>query len=277
MADNKPLSAVQEKIGRYRWVICALLFFATTINYMDRNVIAVLKPVLEKELHWNNPGNIEQEYSYIIMAFTTAYAIGLLIFGWFIDKVGTKLGYAVSIVIWGLSSMSHALAKTSLGFGFARVGLGIGESGNFPAAIKTVAEWFPKKERALATGIFNSGANIGAVLAPLVIPWAIYYFAAKPAHPGDPIHPMWQVGFLLTGILDIIWLIFWLLIYKKPAEKKKLSKAEYDYIHSDIDEQTASKEKVAWGSLLGYKQTWAYSIGKFLTDCVWWFYLFWLP
>jgi len=265
------MEQIGEKIGKYRWVICALLFFATTINYMDRQVIAILKPVLQTELHWENPNNIEEEYSYIVMAFTLAYAFGVLVFGWFIDKVGTKIGYALSIVIWGLSSMSHALARSSLGFGIARVGLGLGESGNFPAAIKTVAEWFPKRERAFATGIFNSGANIGAVLAPLVIPWAIYYFAANPAHP------YWQVGFLLTGVLDIIWLVFWLAIYQKPADKKKLTKAEFDFINSDIDEQNASKEKVPWGKLFGYRQTWAVLVGKFLTDCVWWFYLFWLP
>ncbi len=260
-----------EKIGRVRWVVCALLFFATTVNYMDRQVISLLKPILETELHWINPQAIEQEYSYIVMAFTLAYAFGVLLFGWFIDKVGTKIGYAVSIVIWGLSSMSHALARTSLGFGFARVGLGLGESGNFPAAIKTVAEWFPKKERAFATGIFNSGANVGALLAPVVIPWAIYAFAA------DPRHPFWQVGFLITGVLDMLWLVFWLVIYEKPTNSSRLSRAEFDYIHSDVNEKVATQDKVLWRSLLGYRQTWAVFCGKFLTDCVWWFYLFWLP
>ena len=258
-------------IGRMRWVVCALLFFATTINYMDRQVISILKPVLETELHWNSLQAIEREYSYIVMAFTLAYAFGVLVFGWFIDKVGTKIGYAVSIVIWGLSSMSHALARSSIGFGIARIGLGLGESGNFPAAIKTVAEWFPKRERALATGIFNSGANVGALLAPVIIPWAIYAFAS------DPKHPFWQIGFLLTGILDIAWLAFWLAIYQKPANMKRLSRAEFDHIHSDVDEQKVTQEKVRWGRLLTYPQTWAIFFGKFLTDCVWWFYLFWLP
>ena len=260
-----------NEIGRVRWVVCALLFFATTINYMDRQVISILKPVLETELHWSNPQSIEQEYSYIVMAFTLAYAFGVLLFGWFIDKVGTKLGYAVSVVVWGLSSMSHALARSSWGFGFARVGLGLGESGNFPAAIKTVAEWFPRKERALATGIFNSGANVGALLAPVVIPWAIYAFAA------DPKHPFWQIGFLLTGILDLTWLVFWLVVYQKPAQKKNLTRAEFEYIHSDVEAQQEKVEKIRWGSLLTYRQTWAIFSGKFLTDCVWWFYLFWLP
>ena len=264
-------SIVQEKRGNYRWVICALLFFATTINYMDRQVIGILRPVLQHELHWANPNDIDVEYGYITSAFTVAYAIGVLLFGWFIDKIGTKVGYAISVTIWGFSSLAHALARSSFGLGIARVGLGIGESGNFPSAIKTVAEWFPKKERALATGIFNSGANVGAVLAPLIIPWAIYYFAANPAHP------FWQIGFIITGVCDLIWLLFWLLIYKKPADKKKLTKAEFDYIHSDVDEQKASKERVPWRKLLGYRQTWAVFVGKFMSDAPWIFYLFWLP
>jgi len=264
-------NAIKVKIGKYRWVICALLFFATTINYMDRQVIGILRPVLQQEIQWANPNNIDIEYGYITTAFTVAYALGVLFFGWFIDKVGTKVGYGISVAIWGLSSLSHALARSSFGLGIARVGLGIGESGNFPSATKTVAEWFPKKERALATGIFNSGANIGAVLAPLVIPWAIYYFAA------DPAHPFWQIGFIITGVCDLIWLGFWLAIYKKPADKKQLTKAEYDYIHSDIDEQQASTDKVPWIQLLSYRQTWAFFIGKLLTDVPWIFYLFWLP
>jgi len=262
---------MKVKIGKYRWVICALLFFATTINYMDRQVIGILRPVLQQEIHWANPNNIDIEYGYITTAFTVAYALGALFFGWFIDKVGTKIGYGISVAIWGLSSLSHAIARSSFGIGVARVGLGIGESGNFPSAIKTVAEWFPKKERALAAGIFNSGANIGAVLAPLVIPWAIYYFAAGPAHP------FWQIGFIITGVCDLIWLGFWLAIYQKPADKKKLTKAEYDYINSDIDEQQESTEKVPWIQLFSYRQTWAFFIGKFLSDVPWIFYLFWLP
>jgi MFS transporter, ACS family, hexuronate transporter len=262
---------VKVEIGKYRWVICALLFFATTINYMDRSVIGIMRPVLQQEIHWANPNNIDIEYGYITTAFTIAYAIGVLFFGWFIDRVGTKIGYGISVAIWGLSSLSHALAGSSFGLGVARVGLGIGESGNFPSANKTIAEWFPKKERALATGIFNSGANIGAVVAPLAIPWAIYYFAA------DPAHPFWQIGFILTGVCDLIWLGFWLAVYQKPAAKEKLTKAEFDYIHSDIDEQQESKEKVPWIQLLSYRQTWAFFIGKLLTDTPWIFYLFWLP
>lgn len=261
----------REKIGHYRWVICALLFFATTINYMDRQVIGILRPVLETELHWADPAHIDVEYSYIITAFTVAYALGVLLSGWFIDKVGTKLGYSVSVLVWGFASMSHALATSSFGFGVARVFLGVGESGNFPSANKAIAEWFPKKERAFATGIFNCGANIGAVIAPIVIPWAIYYFAANPAHP------LWQIGFILTGLCDLIWLGFWLAIYHKPSESTKLKKPEYDYIHSDVEEQQASTEKVSWGTLFRYRQTWAFFIGKFLTDGPWMFYFFWLP
>lgn len=261
----------ERKIGNYRWTICALLFFATTINYMDRQVISILKPILESELKWVDANNIEKEYSYIIMAFQAAYAIGLLLFGWIIDKVGTKRGYAISIAIWGLSSISHAFTKTSIGFGFSRIGLGLGESGNFPAAIKTVAEWFPKKERALATGIFNSGANIGAIVAPILIPWAIYAFASNPSHPA------WQAGFIITGLFDFIWLAFWLVIYQKPENKKSLTSSELAYINSDKDEAMANNEKISWLKLFRYNQTWAFFFGKFFTDCVFWFYLFWLP
>ncbi|MGP8219790.1 MAG: MFS transporter [Limisphaerales bacterium] len=264
-------SETKPRIGRYRWIVCALLFFATTINYMDRQVIGILRPVLEQELHWANPKNIDIEYGYIITAFTVAYALGALLFGWIIDRIGTKTGYAVSVAIWGLSSLSHALARSSFGLGVARVGLGIGESGNFPSAIKAIAEWFPKKERALAAGIFNSGANVGAVVAPLVIPWAIYYFAA------DPAHPVWQIGFIFTGACDLIWLGFWLAIYQTPAKTKRLTRAEFDYIHSDLDEQPASAEKAPWVKLLGCRQTWAFFLGKLLTDPPWIFYLFWLP
>ncbi|HVN47674.1 MAG TPA: MFS transporter [Bacteroidota bacterium] len=258
-------------IGRYRWVICALLFFATTINYMDRQVLGILRPVLQQELRWANPQNIDIEYGYITTAFTIAYALGVLFFGRFVDRVGTKIGYSVSVAIWGLSSMAHALAGSSLGLGAARVGLGIGESGNFPSALKTVAEWFPKKERALAAGIFNSGANVGAVLAPFLIPWAIYYFAA------NPVHPFWQIGFIFTGACDLIWLGVWLLVYKKPSESKKVSKEELAYINSDVDEQALTEESVPMIKLLGYRQTWAFFVGKALSDTPWLFYLFWLP
>lgn len=250
-------------IGKYRWTIVTLLFFATTINYLDRQVIGLLKDTLGKEFSWT-----EKDYSHIVMAFTAAYALGLLLFGKFIDYIGTKLGYIVSLIVWSLSAMGHALATGTLGFGIARASLGLGESGNFPAAIKAVAEWFPKKERALATGIFNSGSNIAAVIGPLVVTWILYHFG-------------WRYCFLWTGILGIIWLICWIRFYDTPdkARTKGLSEAEYEYIHSDSeDEQSAVKKPaVPWSRLLGIKHTWAFIFGKLLTDPVWWFYLFWVP
>ena len=246
-------------IGRYRWRICALLFFATTINYIDRQVIGLLKPVLEKEFSWS-----ESQYSEIVMVFSACYAIGLLGFGRLVDKIGTKLGYTISIVVWSIAAMAHALAKSTLGFGAARALLGLGEAGNFPVAIKSVAEWFPKKERAFATGIFNSGANIGAVAAPAVVPWLASSYG-------------WQEAFIWTGVIGFIWLIFWLVMYELPARHKKLSKAEFDYIHSDQEEATEPQRKVPWVKLFGIRQTWAFVFGKLLTDPIWWFFLFWLP
>jgi ACS family hexuronate transporter-like MFS transporter len=244
-------------IGRYRWKICALLFFGTTINYIDRQVLGILAPLLQSEIRWS-----ESEYGWIVTAFQAAYAIGLLLFGWFIDKYGTKIGYGVSITIWSFAAMAHALVKTPLGFGTARAGLGFGESGNFPAAIKTVAEWFPKKERALAIGIFNSGANIGAVAAPVIVPWLTILYG-------------WQAAFIATGAIGFIWLICWVLIYEKPERDKKLSSNELHYILSD--KQDNSSEKIPWVGLFKYRQTWAFIAGKFFTDPIWWFYLFWLP
>jgi len=253
-----------NKIGNYRWVICALVFFATTINYLDRQVIALLKDdYLEPLFHWT-----EQDYSKVVMAFQLSYAIGMLIVGWIIDKIGTKLGYALSLAVWSIAAMLHAAARSTLGFAGARALLGISEAGNFPAAIKTVAEWFPKKERALATGIFNSGANVGAILAPLTVP----LIAAAMG---------WQWAFILTGAIGLLWIIFWFIFYEKPAKSKHLSKPEYEYINSDKDEEISvqenNTEKVKWFKLFTYKQTWAFLLGKFLTDPVWWFYLFWLP
>jgi MFS transporter, ACS family, aldohexuronate transporter len=250
-------SALQGKTGHYRWSVCALLFFATTINYIDRQVLGILAPVLQKEIGWS-----QLDYGYIVTAFQAAYAIGLISVGRLIDKVGTKIGYGVSIFVWSIAAMAHALVRSVFGFGFARFMLGLGESGNFPAAIKATAEWFPKKERAFATGIFNSGANIGAVVAPLVVPWLTLTWS-------------WREAFIFTGALGFIWVVLWIWLFQVPRNQKKLSKEELAYIESDPDEQES--EKIPWASLLKHRQTWAFVIGKFLTDPIWWFYLYWLP
>lgn len=242
--------------GNYRWVICALLFFATTINYMDRQVLGLLAPYLGKTFGWN-----EIQYGNIVTAFQAAYAVGLLLMGGFIDRVGTRIGYAIAIAVWSLSAMGHSLATSVFGFGVARTMLGLGESGNFPAGIKTVAEWFPKKERALATGIFNSGTNVGAVVAPLTVPWVA-------AHLG------WRWAFLFTGFFSATWLVCWLAIYRKPQEHPRLSAGELRYIQSDPVEPVT---RIPWARLLPHRQTWAFVLGKFMTDPIWWFYLFWLP
>lgn len=244
-------------MSSYRWTVCALLFFATTINYIDRQVLGILAPVLQKDIGWN-----EIEYGYIVAAFTGAYAVGLLFVGRFIDRVGTKIGYSISIFIWSIAAMAHALARNALGFGAARAALGLGESGNFPAAIKATAEWFPKKERAFATGLFNSGANIGAVVAPLVVPWITLTWG-------------WREAFIFTGLLGFIWFALWVWLYETPERHKRVSQAELAYIRSDPEELVSVK--VPWLKLLKYKETWAFVAGKFLTDPIWWFYLYWLP
>lgn len=255
---------INPKIGKYRWTICALVFFATTVNYLDRQVISLLKPFLETEFHWT-----ETDYANIIFVFQLCYAIGMLGVGYIIDKIGTKLGYSLSLFVWSIAAILHAVAKSTAGFAVWRGLLGVSEAGNFPAAIKVIAEWFPKKERALATGIFNSGTNIGAIIAPLVVPWIAVTWG-------------WQEAFIITGAIGLIWLIFWFIIYEVPRKHNKLSQAEYKYIHSDDDDKTEAqlardKVKVPWLSLLKFKQTWAFFIGKFMTDPIWWFFLFWLP
>ena len=255
MQTSPPLKV---KIGNFRWTICALLFFATTINYIDRQVIGILADTLEKKIGFDTI-----DYGYIVTAFQGAYAIGLLLFGRFIDKVGTKIGYLISIIVWSIASIGHAFAATAFEFGVARFTLGLGESGNFPAAIKSTAEWFPKKERAFATGLFNSGANIGAVVAPLVVPWITLTWS-------------WREAFIFTGLLGVIWIVFWIWLYEIPEKHKRLKKKEFDYINSDREDKE-EKIKVPWISLLKYRQTWAFVTGKFLTDPVWWFYLYFLP
>jgi ACS family hexuronate transporter-like MFS transporter len=247
---------VGARLGRYRWVICALLFFATTINYMDRQVIGLLKTTLQADIGWT-----EVQYSWIVFSFQAAYAIGLLVVGRLMDWLGTRKGFSIAIIAWSIAAMGHALARSVMGFSIARFALGLGESGNFPAAIKTVAEWFPKKERALATGIFNSGTNVGAMVTPLIVPVITRTWG-------------WQWAFILIGAVGFIWLIFWLAFYRKPQEHPKLSKAELDYIQSDPPDAV---EKVPWLKLLPHRQTWAFALGKFMTDPIWWVYLFWLP
>lgn len=252
----------QTKSVTYRWGVVALLFFVTSINYLDRQVLGLLKPVLEKEFHWT-----EIDYGHIVMAFQAAYALGLLAFGGIIDKLGTKLGYALSLVVYSLAAILHAVVKTTTGFTFMRAALGIGEAGNFPAAIKTVAEWFPKRERALATGIFNSGANIGSVGAMIIVPWIVGAYD-------------WQMAFIITGAIGFIWLIFWWIFYEVPSKHKKITTEELAYINSDTAEADAAnlpQAKIKWAELFGIRQTWAFVAGKFLTDPIWYFFLFWLP
>src|SRR5271166_1608726 len=249
-----------------RWSICGLLFFAATINYMDRQVIALLKPVLQGQLGWTEIG-----YSNIVFAFHVAYAAGLLVMGRVVDRLGTRKGFSLSVLIWSAAAMAHALARSVLQFAMARFALGLGESGNFPASIKTIAEWFPKKERALATGIFNSGTNIGAMISALFVPWCLSYFGLGLG---------WKMAFILTGGIGFIWLIFWGLLYSSPQKHKRLSTEEYRYIHQDdqvIPAGSAIEPGIPWITLFGYRQTWSFFWGKFLTDGVWWFYLFWLP
>ncbi len=249
-------------IKNYRWIIVSLLFFGTTINYLDRQIIGLLKPILEKEFAWS-----ETDFAHIVMAFSAAYAVGLLFTGWFIDKVGTKIGYAFSVIAWSIAGMMHAMAKSVMGFGLARLGLGLGEAGNYPAAMKAVAEWFPKTERGLATGIFNAGTSVGVIVALLVAPWILTNYG-------------WQQVFWITGAVGFVWLACWLWLYEIPSKQKRLTPAELEYIsrgqelHANDMSGTSS---VAWHKLFLLPQTWAYITGKFLIDPIFWFFLFWLP
>jgi ACS family hexuronate transporter-like MFS transporter len=240
----------------FRWVVCALVFLATTVNYIDRQVLGILAPDLQKEIGWS-----EVEYGNIVMAFQLAYAIGLLLSGRLLDRVGTKLGYASALFLWSLAAMAHAIVRTPVGFGAARFALGLGEAANFPAAIKAVAEWFPKRERAFATGLFNSGTNIGAVVAPLVVPPLAALYG-------------WPAAFLVTGAIGLLWLLLWLPMYGAPETHPRVSPAELAFIRSDPPEEVA---QVPWVRLLPHRQTWAFALGKLLTDPVWWFYLYWIP
>jgi ACS family hexuronate transporter-like MFS transporter len=249
-------SKIPSAIGNFRWVICSLLLFGTTKNYMDRNVLGVLNVTLQHTFGWN-----EIDYSNLVVLFQAAYAVGMLVMGRLVDKLGTRLGYALAMAFWSLASMATALGNSFTSFAVSRVALGFGEAAVFPASIKAVAEWFPKKERALSTGIFNAGTSIGAMITPVVVPWINARWG-------------WRGAFVGIGALGFVWLAFWLMLYRKPEEHPHLSKAEFDYIRSD-PAQTA--QKIKWATLFGYRQTWAFVVGKFLTDPVWWFYLFWVP
>jgi ACS family hexuronate transporter-like MFS transporter len=268
-------------IGRYRWMICALLFFATTVNYMDRSVLAVLEPLLREKIGWDSV-----QYGNITSAFSAAYAVGLLFAGGLIDRLGTRIGYPLFMALWGMASISHAFVRTAVGFGIARVFLGLFEAGNFPAAVKTVAEWFPKKERSLAIGLFNSGSNVGAIAAPLIISVVVVQTGRLSHGRFD-----WQAAFCVTGVLEIIWIACWLKIYRRPEDQVQrmadrhvvgnshISRLEADravaelaYVRSDPAEATT---KIPWVKLFPFPQTWAFALAKLLTDPVWWFWLFW--
>ena len=248
--------ALPGRTGYFRWTICALLFFATTINYLDRQIIAILKPTLQDELGWS-----EIDYSNIIFAFQVAYAVGLLVVGRVMDRLGSRKGFSLAVVVWSMAAMAHAAVRSVMGFALARVALAIGESANFPATIKTVAEWFPKKERALATGLFNSGTSMGVIIAAFTVPWLTQQFG-------------WHMAFILTGSVGLLWVVVWIALYRTPEQHSRLSAGELAHIRCDAPESDAH---IPWVTLVPHRQTWAFAVGKFLTDPMWWFYLFWTP
>ncbi len=252
-------SPVAEVVGRYRWLICGLLFLATTVNYVDRQILALIKEFLDRDLGWTN-----EQFGLVNSAFQAAYAVGLLAFGWFVDRYGTKLGYAVSIAAWSVAAIAHAAVGSVSGFFFARVGLGLSEGGNFPSAIKAVALWFPKRERAFATAIFNSGTNVGAILAPMAIPAIALTLG-------------WRWAFVFAGLAGFLWLFLWVPLYDVPERHRRVSPAELAFILSDRADDTAGQAPLGWRRALSYRQTWAFVVAKFLTDPVWWFFLIWLP
>ena len=256
MGNEQAAPSVWSRAGYFRWVICTLLLFGTTKNYMDRNVLGVLNKTLQHDLGWS-----EIDYSNLVVAFQGAYALGMVVVGRLVDKLGTRLGYALAMVFWSLASMGTALGSSLTSFAISRLTLGFGEAAVFPASIKAVAEWFPKKERALATGIFNAGTSFGAMLTPVVVPWINARWG-------------WRGAFIGIGALGFLWLVFWLLSYRQPEEHPLVSRAELDYIRSDPQESVG---KTKWVALLPLRQTWAFVLGKFLIDPVWWFYLFWVP
>ncbi|HEX5459480.1 MAG TPA: MFS transporter [Steroidobacteraceae bacterium] len=251
------IDAAAERVGRFRWVICALLFAATALNYVDRQIIGILEPMLAHKFHWT-----ETDYSNVVFSFQLAYAIGYLIFGKLIDRIGARVGYALAVAIWTVAHVAHAWASSLTDFIVARFAIGLGESGNFPAGLKAVAEWFPKRERALATGIFNAGTNIGAIVTPLIVPVITLSLG-------------WQAAFLITGSFTLIWLVVWLAVYRPPRQHKRLGTAELALIESDPPDPAVAS--IPWRKLLAVRETWAYALGKFLIDPVWWMWLFWLP
>jgi ACS family hexuronate transporter-like MFS transporter len=248
-------------LGRYRWLVCLLLFLATTVNYLDRQILALVKPILDDQLHWTNA-----EYGRVNSAFQAAYAVGLLLFGGLVDRVGTKIGYALSIAAWSLAAIGHALVGSVGGFLGARVALGVSEGGNFPSAIKAVATWFPRRERALATALFNSGANVGAVVAPAIVPAIALAWG-------------WHAAFVVAGCVGLAWLVLWLPFYDVPEKVPRVNSFELAHIRSDADEPAgaAAAPPVGWRAILRHRQAWSFIVGKFLTDPVWWFFLIWLP
>lgn len=250
--------ALVMQTGNYRWTICTLLFLATTINYVDRQILSLVKPILDEELGWTN-----EQFGIVNAVFQGAYGFGLLFFGWFVDRYGVKVGYAVSIIAWSFAAMGHSMVSTVTGFMVARASLGLGEGGNFPSAIKATAQWFPKRERAFATSIFNAGTNVGAIVAPALVPWIAYAYG-------------WQMAFVLAGVAGLLWLLVWIPLYDRPEKSKRLGLAEKEYIESDRDEVN-EQQKVSWLRLLRYRQTWSFIVAKFMTDPVWWFFLIWLP
>jgi ACS family hexuronate transporter-like MFS transporter len=255
-AANTSTVNVSSRAGYFRWVICALLLAGTTKNYMDRQVLGLLKPTLQHDLGWN-----EIDYSNLVFAFQAAYALGMVLVGRLIDRLGTRVGYSLAMAFWSVAAMSHALVSSLFGFSAARFALGFGEAGVFPASLKTVAEWFPKKERAFAVGIFNSGTSIGAIVTPLIVPPIALRWG-------------WRWTFVITGALGFVWLVFWLLLYRKPAEHPRVNARELAYIRSDPAPRVT---RFPWKRLIGYRQTWAFAATKFITDPIWWFYLFWVP
>jgi MFS transporter, ACS family, aldohexuronate transporter len=255
-APAAPIDVAAERVGRFRWVICGLLFAATALNYVDRQIIAILQPLLARQYHWS-----EIDYSNIVFAFQLAYAVGYIVFGKLIDRIGARAGYALAVGIWTVAHVAHAWASSLTDFLVARFAIGLGESGNFPAGLKAVAEWFPKRERALATGIFNAGANIGAIVAPLIVPAITLTLG-------------WRAAFLITGSFTVVWLIVWLAVYRPPRKHPRLGAAELALIESDPPDPVVS---IPWLRLLAVRETWAYALGKFLIDPVWWMWLFWLP